>query len=287
MNVLFASSNGRKYAVITITLVGLVIAFFLTCVQGPTIVEDQLHNPERAINLTLDNFDSLVLRNSVIALVEFYQPGCNVCGSMMWIIDSLATAGNDSVLVGAVNVDSNAMLLERFAIDGIPAYILFYHGESVARRSFFQADSLAFDTLSLILQKGIEGLLVSDTADTGTTVDTSDTALTTYLTLDTLTFDSTVLQQGRVAMVFFLYAGGLPCIHMDSVVMAILPQFEGRAVIAKVHAWEQYPLSDRYGITQVPQFLFFKDGAEVVEERRLGVFEGSELTEVIDKLLEE
>ena len=268
---------------------GVCVVFFLAgCLQGPVVEEKQLHTPHYAVNLTAGIFDSLVVHDSDAALVEFYQPGCNVCGTMMWIIDSLALQFGDSAVVGAVNADSFPELASRFAVQGVPAYLVFQHGTPVTQRGYFRADSTAFDTLGNLLRQSIAGTLKSDMDTTGNPEDTgsgNDSVFVNYLTLDTLNFDGIVLQPERVAMVFFLYAGGLPCIHMDSVVAALLPRFRGRAVIGKVHAWEQRPLSDRYGIQWVPRFLFFKNGQEIVGERRDGVVEGDTLAAVLERLL--
>ena len=87
------------------------------------------------------------------------------------------------------------------------------------------------DTLTALVSALLDGTLASDTADTADTIDTD------YLTLNDTTFDTTVMRQGTVAMVFFLYAGGMPCQYMDSVVAQLVPFYEGRAIIAKLHAW--------------------------------------------------
>lgn len=275
----------NKNKILWVGLVTLIVTTLLIgCVGGPIVNDTTVYTADFAVVLNTDNFDSLVLKDSGVALVEFYRPGCSVCHEIMWIIDSLAEIFGDEALVGAVNVDSSTTLIERFTIPVIPTYILFNNRDQVLQRSYYQADSSVFDTLAALLSKSIAGSLTSETTDTGT-ITIHDTSLTKYLTLDSLTFDTTVLRQGRVAMIFFLYAGGFPCIYMDSVVAGIVPLFSGRAVIAKVHAWEQHTVTDRYGINMVPHFLFFKDSVEVISERRLGIAEGDTLVSVLNRLL--
>ena len=60
-------------------------------------------------------------------------------------------------------------------------------------------------------------------------------------------------------------------------------QYKSKAVIAKVHAWEQMNLSEQYGIYSVPQFLFFKDSNLI--EQRSGIVSGDTLKAILDSLL--
>jgi thioredoxin 1 len=267
---------------IAITAAVCMSVLFLTrCVNTPTAVGDGGdHAPDSAVVVTIDNLDSL-LDSRQFAIVEFYSSGCPVCASLVWVIDSLAETFGESALVGANKTDDDT-LWERFSITSVPTYVLFNGGEEVTRRSFTENKPEVFDTLKTLLSSLMSGTLTPDTVDTGSLADT--TTPPNYLTLDTLTFDTTVLRDGRVAMVFFLYAGGAPCIYMDSVVKKIAPSFENEAVIAKVHAWEQKPLSERYDIYSVPQFLFFKDSALV--EQRSGIVPGDTLTAILGRLLE-
>lgn len=252
------------------------------CVAGPVAGDDAPHAPESAIVVDESDFDTLIDNPGVTAIVEFYSSHCPVCASMTWIIDSLAESFGDSIVVGANNIDDDN-LWKRFSITSVPTYVFFRDSAEITRRTYAENDPAVYDTLAALLQQIIAGTFQADTADTATPVDTTDQP--DYLTLDSLTFDSTVLRDSVTAMVFFLYAGGAPCIHMDSVVKELVPLYEGRAVIAKVHAGEQSSLSDRYGIWSVPKFLFFKDGVEMEGERKSGIIEGDSLSAVLDRLL--
>lgn len=254
--------------------------FLIRCVGTPTVVEDVGgHTPDSAAVVTIDNIDS-ILDADQFAIIEFYSSSCPVCTSLVWVIDSLSETVGDSVFIGANKTDDDT-LWKRFSISSVPTYIVFDDGEEVTRRSFTENKPEVFDTLRTLLSGLMSGTLTPDTTDTGSQVDT--TTPPNYLTLDTLSFDTTVLREGRVAMVFFLYEGGTPCIYMDSVVKAIAPSFEDNAIVAKVHAWEQMSLSERYNIYSVPQFLFFKDSALV--EQRSGIVSGDTLAAILDRLL--
>jgi thioredoxin 1 len=236
------------------------------------------HGPDGAAVVTILNADSL-LNSRRIGVIEFYSARCPVCAGLTWVIDSLSNDFSDSVFSGANNTDDDT-LYKRFSISSVPTYILFKDRAEITRRSFTENKSWVYDTVASLL-RGIMRGIIPDTSDTVSPPDTAPPA--NYLTLDTLTFDTTVLRTGRTAMVFFLDAGGAPSVYMDSVVSAIAPFYKNRAIIAKVHAWEQMPLPERYGINRVPWFLFFKDSALV--ESKSGSIDGNALRATLDRLL--
>ena len=191
----------------------IVVLFFMKCVKGPTVVnEDNSHVPEIAFAVNLANVDSL-FDSSRFAVVEFYSSHCSVCANLLWVIDSLAGRLGDSVLVGANNIDADT-LWKRFSVNSVPTYIFFKDGAEITRRSFIENKPQVYDTLATLLRDLMQGVVNPDTGDTVSPSDTTTPA--NYITLDVETFDTTVLRTGRVAMVFFLYAGGTPCIYMDS-----------------------------------------------------------------------
>jgi thioredoxin 1 len=249
-------------------LVIIVACAILQCVNGPAAVEEEQHVPEKAVPVTVSDFDARIAASRV-ALVEFFSEKCPVCASLAWAIDSLHAVFSDRAFVGVNNTDSDT-LYKRFSLSVVPAYIFFKDGKEAARRSFIKNDPSVYDTLAAIL-----GRLLADTIPFD------------YLTLDESAFDSTVLRKGTTAMVFFQCAGGDSCISMDSVVRQLVPRFEGRAIVARVRAWENTALCGRYGISDVPQFLFFKDSVHREELRLTGVVEGDTLATMLERLLAE
>jgi thioredoxin 1 len=241
------------------------------CVQEPMAVAEETGTiPDKALAVTAGNFDSLASLNT-ISLVEFYSAHCQVCAGMVWAIDSLASTFSDSALIGACNTEIDT-LWKRFAVQSVPTYIFFKSGVEVTRRSFTLNAPAAYDTLAALMA----GLLAG-------AVTPPDSTPTNYLTLDTTSFDTTVLRMGRVALVFFFNPSEAPCIHMDSVVKAIAPRYNDSAVIAKVDASDQLSLAVRYYVNYVPRLLFFKDSL-LVEEHN-GMISADSLRAILDRLV--
>ena len=272
--------SGIFFLMIAVTMV-------LNCLHAPSVSdsgEDHPIAPQHATPVTVSDIDTRLSEGDSIAIVEFYSEKCPVCTSLIWVIDSLHAVFGDSVVVGANNTDSDT-LWKKFSVMTVPTYVLFRSGVEVTRYSFVQNEPQVYEFLAGQITGLVEGTITPDTGDTGTPPDTATPA--NYLTLDETNFDSAVLRSGTTALVFFLYAGGAPCIKMDTVMRQIAPLFDGRAVIAKVHAWDESSLSDRYGISYVPQFLFFKDGYLHEEARRGGVVEKDSLIALLEALIAE
>ncbi|MBN1601770.1 MAG: thioredoxin family protein [Chitinispirillaceae bacterium] len=248
------------------------------CARQPVIVEEEDVQPQKAVTVRSDNFEQYITE-STVAVIEFFSEKCAVCASLAWAIDSISTMFGDSVFVGANNTDKDT-LYKKCSVPVVPTYVFYYKGEEKTRRSFTINDPYAFDTLVELLNSTMAG--ISDTGDTSTPIDTTPPD---YLTLTYETFDSVVMRNGTTAMVFFLYSGGAPCIYMDSIIRQFAPAFENRAVIAKVEAWDEMELTDRYSIDFVPQYLFFKDSVYMENLKLTGTQPGDILVSVLEGLL--
>lgn len=245
---------------------------------GDTSTPIDITHPQKAVAVNINNFDRYISENE-ISLVEFYSEKCGACRSLTWAIDSMSSQYSDSIFVGANNTDEDT-LYKRCSVSVVPTYVFYYNGDEKRRRSFNGSDPFVFDTLVKLLQWTKAG--ISDTGDTSTPIDTTppDYTMLTYAT-----FDSLVMRKGTTAMVFFLYSGGAPCKYMDSIVRQFAPAFKNRAVIAKVEAWDEPELTDRYTINFVPQFLFFKDSVHMENLRLTGTQPGDTLVSVLEGLI--
>lgn len=255
------------------------------CVKGPVVV-DNLYLPAKASPVTIENYHTYMAEGS-IALIEFYSEKCQACASLAWVIDSIHVNFSNRIFIGANNTDGDT-LCKKLVVPVVPTYVLFKNGKEMQRRSYIANELSVYDTLIFLLKQ-----LLTDTGDTHTPPDTEstvippDTMLSDYCTLDESTFDATVLRSGVTAMVFFLYSGGAPCIYMDSVIRELAPRYKDKAVIAKVHAWENMNLCNRYGINYVPQYFFFKDGIQREELWHDALVPGDTLAAILSGLINE
>lgn len=281
----------KKYCYIFFPIVFIVS--FIKCIKEP-IVTDLSSKPQKAIVVTNENIDSYLLTNR-IAVIEFYSEKCKLCQSLSWIIDSLYVNFNSKAFIGANNIDEDT-LYKRFNIKSVPTYIFFKNGIETKQFSFFENKKEFYDTLALFLEKIIKDTVIqiSDTTDTLNIIDSIDSPDTSdtihkrdYPSLDSISFDSLILKNNKVAMVLFLNSQDSLSLYMDSIVKTLLPQFENKVYIYKVETSQQISLSTRYNITTLPQFLFFKKSLELPELRIIGKISVDSLYYILEKLIEE
>lgn len=73
-------------------------------------------------------FESQVLKNSGLVLVDFYAPWCGPCRMIAPVLEALAEELNGKVKFVKVNVDQAPYLAMRYGISGVPTLILFKNG---------------------------------------------------------------------------------------------------------------------------------------------------------------
>ena len=98
---------------------------------------------EHAIEVTTQNFESLVLNSDKAVLVDFGATWCGPCQMLAPEIDKAAEKFQGRLVVGKVDVDDQEALANQFEISSIPAMLYFENGEVVRRETGFRnADQL-------------------------------------------------------------------------------------------------------------------------------------------------
>ncbi len=98
---------------------------------GAELPQETLEGKE--VELTEANFDDIVGKKGVVALVDFWAEWCGPCLTQAPIVEELAKEYKGKVVVGKVNIDANGKLADRFGIEAIPTLIVFKDGKEVDR----------------------------------------------------------------------------------------------------------------------------------------------------------
>ena len=77
------------------------------------------------------NFETEVLKNTQITLVDFWAEWCGPCRQLAPTIDALAEQYSGKAKIMKMNVDHNPGVPQQFNIRGIPTVIVFKNGQAV------------------------------------------------------------------------------------------------------------------------------------------------------------
>jgi thioredoxin 1 len=83
------------------------------------------------IDLNKLNFDSEVLKSDKMVLVDFWATWCVPCKTTEPMVDDIASSFKEKIKVGKVNVETDADLANRYAVRGVPTFLIFKNGEVV------------------------------------------------------------------------------------------------------------------------------------------------------------
>ena len=82
--------------------------------------------------LNIENFETEVINNPGIALVDFYADWCGPCKMIAPIVESIANE-HDDVVVGKLNIDEAYDIAVKYQVMSIPTLIVFKNGIEVSR----------------------------------------------------------------------------------------------------------------------------------------------------------
>jgi thioredoxin len=125
------------------------------------------------VALTEATFARRVLAAPGPVVVRFGTPRCAACRVMAPLLDRLASSYAGRLLVGTINVDTAALLIEQYAIQATPTLMLFTYGDVITRAIGFAPEGL----LRLLFEQVARGELPPDPIWSPTEAAFEDTVL--------------------------------------------------------------------------------------------------------------
>lgn len=87
-----------------------------------------------ALEFTDANFQSEVLENDTLTVVDFWAEWCGPCRAIGPVIEELASAYEGKAKIGKLNVDNNPEVSVNYGITSIPAILFIKDGKVVDKQ---------------------------------------------------------------------------------------------------------------------------------------------------------
>jgi len=85
-----------------------------------------------AINVTDDEFDTVIGTSDVPVVVDFWAEWCGPCKQMSPHLEAVSEDMAGKVKVAKINVDENPMVASKYGIRGMPTLMVFKDGKVAA-----------------------------------------------------------------------------------------------------------------------------------------------------------
>lgn len=86
---------------------------------------------EFLVEITDDNWDTVVLKNDKPVIVDFWATWCGPCRALTPVMEDLAKEYAGKVVVGKMDVDSARKVPQSLGITAIPTVLIFKGGKRV------------------------------------------------------------------------------------------------------------------------------------------------------------
>ncbi len=236
-----------------------------------TPIHTNQHSIDRVINAGLP-----------VVLVFWKQP-CPPCEQLNPSLDRLARDYAGKLLVAKVDAESEAPLLQRFKVVGLPGIVFIKDGRSLAVATGAIPESALRSWADYLIHGGPRPSLPSGpsislhpnrsapsqnggTRTQATGAHTRSTAGRVQdhpLTLTDANFQQVVLNSDIPVLVDFWAQWCGPCHMIAPTVEALAKEFAGRLLVGKLNVDENPHTAARYGIMSIPTLLVFKHGRVV------------------------
>ncbi|MCB0529063.1 MAG: thioredoxin [Saprospiraceae bacterium] len=104
-----------------------------------------------AYKFTDTNFQSEVLENDKVTVVDLWAEWCQPCLAMGPIVEQLAEEYKDRAVIGKLNVDDNGEVPMQYNVRGIPTFLIFKNGELRDKLVGMQSKKMLQDKIESLL----------------------------------------------------------------------------------------------------------------------------------------
>ena len=85
------------------------------------------------VEINTNNFDTEVVNNNGITVVDFFADWCGPCRKMGPILEEVEQELTGNVKFTKINTDNNLEVAKRYQISGLPTLMVFKNGEPTER----------------------------------------------------------------------------------------------------------------------------------------------------------
>jgi protein disulfide-isomerase A6 len=253
-------------------------AFLLLAVSALALAPEEAS--EGVADVTVANFDDIVVNNDKHILIEFYAPWCGWCkkvATQVADLGKIVSASGAPVTIAkfdATQPESNQIKTD-FGVRGFPTF-LFLHKDDKKNPIKFQGDRSVEGFLSFIEEKtglkinqdgsGVEEAAQAKVAtqeeEQAGQVAGADVEAGKVIELSPDNFDAVVLDDTKNVFVKFYAPWCGHCVRMVPAFEELAAQTKGDFVIAKLDASTHGDLAGRFGVRGFPTLKYFKKGAK-------------------------